>query len=51
MSEDQSYLLVNGKNDPIEEYFECITECSLDEERVDCITHCVQVHLKTEVMS
>ena len=35
-------------NDAIDSYFECITACSLNEEGVDCVTRCVEVHLKEE---
>ena len=34
--------------DAIDSYFECITACSLNEEGVDCVTKCVDVHLKEE---
>ena len=35
-------------HDAIDSYFECITACSLDEEGVECLTRCVEVHLKEE---
>ena len=35
--------------DAVETYFECITTCSLDGEGVECLTRCVEVHLKKEV--
>ena len=35
--------------DAIDEYFECITACSIDNEGMQCITKCVEVHLKNEV--
>ena len=35
-------------HDAIDSYFECITACSLNEEGVDCVTRCVEVHLKEE---
>ena len=34
--------------DAIDSYFECITACSLNDEGVDCVTKCVEVHLKEE---
>ena len=35
--------------DAIDEYFECITSCSIDNEGMQCITQCIEVHLKNEV--
>ena len=37
------------KRDAIDDYFECITACSIDNEGMQCITKCVEVHLKNEV--
>ncbi len=34
--------------DAIDDYFECITACSLGDEGMTCITQCVEVHLKRE---
>ena len=34
------------ERDAIDEYFECITACSIDNEGMQCITQCVEVHLK-----
>ena len=34
--------------DAIDSYFECITACSLNKEGVECITQCIEVHLKEE---
>ena len=34
--------------DAIDEYFECITACSISDEGMHCITQCVDVHLKKE---
>ena len=36
------------ENDSVDSYFECITACSLDEEGAECVTKCVEVHLKAE---
>ena len=36
------------ESDAVDSYFECITACSLGEEGVDCVTKCVEVHLKDE---
>tara|TARA_Y100001968_G_scaffold282855_1_gene281048 strand:+ start:163 stop:321 length:159 start_codon:yes stop_codon:yes gene_type:complete len=51
MEFDQN-LLINSRDDEqhdaIDSYFECITACSLNEEGVDCVTKCVEVHLKEE---
>ena len=37
------------ERDAIDEYFECITVCSIDNEGMQCITQCIEVHLKNEV--
>ncbi|KGG12007.1 hypothetical protein [Prochlorococcus sp. MIT 0601] len=33
----------------IDSYFECITNCSLVGEGIECITECVAIHLKEDV--
>ena len=35
------------ERDAIDDYFECITACSIDKEGMRCITQCVELHLKT----
>ena len=37
------------KRDAIDDYFECITACSIDNEGMQCITQCIEVHLKNEL--
>ena len=37
----------NDERDPIDSYFECVTACSIEEEGVECITNCVELHLKS----
>ncbi len=37
------------ERDAIDLYFECITACSIDNEGMQCITQCVEAHLKDEV--
>ena len=39
---------VNIEHDAIDEYFECITACSLGDDGIQCITQCIEVHLKEE---
>ncbi len=39
----------NNKNteiDSINSYFECITECSIADGHQECITRCLEIHLK-----
>ena len=38
----------NNENDSINSYFECITECSIVEGHQECITRCLEIHLKGE---
>ena len=37
------------EKDAIDEYFECITACSIGNEGIQCITQCVEIHLKNEI--
>ena len=37
------------ERDAIDEYFECITACSIDNEEMKCLTQCVEVQLKNDV--
>ena len=32
--------------DSINSYFECITECSIVDDHQECITRCLEIHLK-----
>ncbi len=32
--------------DPINSYFECITECSIVNGHQECISRCLEIHLK-----
>ena len=32
--------------DAVDSYFECITSCSIGDEGSDCVTQCLEVHLK-----
>ncbi len=34
--------------DPINSYFQCITECSIVDGHQECITRCLEMHLKGE---
>ena len=39
---------IDIEHDAIDEYFECITACSLGDDGIQCITKCIEVHLKEE---
>ncbi|WP_320676220.1 hypothetical protein [Prochlorococcus sp. MIT 1300] len=39
---------IDVNHDAIDEYFECITACSIGDEGMQCITQCIEVHLKEE---
>ena len=41
-------LLKVDEHDAIDSYFECITACSIGEEEMECVTKCVEVHLKED---
>ena len=36
----------NSESDSISSYFECITECSIVDGHQECITRCIEIHLK-----
>ena len=36
----------NQEIDSINSYFECITECSIVDGHQECITRCLEIHLK-----
>ena len=36
----------NEESDAISSYFECITECSIVDGHQECITRCLEIHLK-----
>ena len=36
------------EHDAIDDYFECITACSLSTESIHCLTQCIDIHLKKE---
>ena len=48
MTDIQDGLTLIEEHDAIDSYFECITACSLDEEGLECVTRCVEVHLKED---
>ena len=49
MNHSENEVGLRDDNDAVDSYFECITACSIGEDRVGCITKCVDVHLKEEV--
>ncbi len=36
------------ENDSINSYFECITQCNIVDGHQECITRCIEIHLKGE---
>ncbi len=50
MTTGRSYDMQNVdiETDAIDEYFECITACSLGDDGIQCVTQCIEVHLKEE---
>ena len=49
MQKSQKQIKSLENKDAIDSYFECITSCSLNGDDVECLTRCVEVHLKQEV--
>ena len=48
MPNAQEIMEKEERRDALDSYFECITACSLDEAGVECVTRCVDIHLKEE---
>ncbi len=36
------------ERDAIDEYYECITACSIDNKGIQCITQCVEIQIKND---
>ena len=51
MQNNQEKINSTSEGDAIDEYFECVTACSTDDQGGECVTECVEVHLKTEMDS
>ncbi len=49
MSKSTDNLMIVQERDAIDSYFDCVTACSLGDEGVECVTRCVEVHLKTDL--
>ena len=49
MNKIDTKKIFNGRVDPIEDYFECLTYCSISSsaEENDCQTICMERHLKS----
>ncbi|WP_320664573.1 hypothetical protein [Prochlorococcus sp. MIT 1223] len=48
MSLHQNDILDKDDMDSIDSYFECVTACSIEDKGIECISECVEVHLKSE---
>ena len=48
MSNKRDQISMVDDTDAIDSYFECITACSLGDDGVECVTKCLEVHLKSE---
>ena len=49
MANSAENFTLREETDAIDSYFHCITACSLDDQGMDCVTRCVEVHLKDGV--
>ena len=49
MTDEKNRLHSFSGYDSIDSYFECVTACSLSGEGVECVTRCVEIHLKSGV--
>ncbi len=48
MISERHDVVVDEEMDAIDEYFTCVTACSLYGEDIECVTKCIRVHLKGE---
>lgn len=48
MSTNRGEVTIAEDMDAIDSYFECITACSLGDDGVECVTKCLEVHLKSD---
>ena len=50
MSNEQTTSMqdIDIVHDAIDEYFECITACSLSDEGIHYLTQCIDLHLRKE---
>ena len=46
MNDSVPHTNPNNEIDSINSYFECITECSIVDGHQECITRCLEIHLK-----
>ena len=46
MTTKRSHVMdeIDIEHDAIDEYFECITACSLIDEGIHCLTQCIDIH-------
>ncbi|WP_036891931.1 MULTISPECIES: hypothetical protein [Prochlorococcus] len=49
MSSSKDHSNFVDETDAIDSYFECITACSLGDEGTECVTQCLEVHLKSTI--
>ena len=47
-SQSDSMQDIDIEHDAIDQYFECITACSIGDDGMQCITQCIEAHLKEE---
>jgi len=48
MANKRDLISLGEEKDAVDSYFECITACSLGDEGVECVSECVEVHLKSD---
>tara|TARA_Y100001968_G_scaffold32416_3_gene24971 strand:- start:1173 stop:1325 length:153 start_codon:yes stop_codon:yes gene_type:complete len=49
MTLSKNEFLHGEPKDAIDSYFDCVTACSIEEQGVECVTRCVEVHLKADI--
>ena len=49
MTLSKKEFLQGESKDAIDSYFDCVTACSIEEQGVECVTRCVEVHLKADI--
>ncbi|ABX09348.1 Hypothetical protein P9211_14171 [Prochlorococcus marinus str. MIT 9211] len=48
MASKRESISIVEDSDAIDSYFECITACAVGDDGGECITKCIEVHLKSQ---
>ena len=49
MKSNKNDPFIKDEADAIDSYFECVTACTIGDQGVECVTQCVETHLKGDL--